>query len=135
MSISTCIICSKQISISKNNYVISQCNHLFHLNCLLSINKFSNKCPSCDTYLLEPNYLDNVKYEWIDILNLIDIIISNLKECILKEKMIKIKSILNYNLENNIKDNIEIFIDNLVEICYTYDNGYEIDMILNELLL
>ncbi len=52
----TCVVCLESIDKSKNNYCISLCEHLFHLDCLLLVTKNNNhpKCPLCSNCLTEP---------------------------------------------------------------------------------
>lgn len=44
--IELCSICTEQIN-DKTNFVITQCNHKFHYNCLLKWNISNNNCPIC----------------------------------------------------------------------------------------
>jgi hypothetical protein len=43
----TCAICLDEIIISSPNTCITECAHVFHLNCFLQNREFSNTCPMC----------------------------------------------------------------------------------------
>lgn len=52
-----CSICLEQL-ILNNNCCITQCNHIFHLTCLLKSNIKNNLCPLCRNILYENNDSD-----------------------------------------------------------------------------
>ena len=45
--IETCAICLDELIISSPNTCITECAHVFHLNCFLQNREFSNTCPMC----------------------------------------------------------------------------------------
>ena len=48
-SIHTCAICLEDLIIPCNNMCITECSHIFHLNCLLISRERNRKCPLCRT--------------------------------------------------------------------------------------
>ncbi len=129
-----CTVCLEPIDRSQNNYCVSQCNHSFHLDCLLTVSKNSFKCPICKNDLAEQEE-DFYEQEPIDINVLLDLVIVNLNESKLKTKLIEIKTLLDNSLENNIKNNINNYIEDFNELCYEYDCKYQIDYQLTSYLL
>jgi hypothetical protein len=43
----TCAICLEQLTIPSPNICITECNHVFHLNCFLQNREFNRLCPMC----------------------------------------------------------------------------------------
>lgn len=143
-----CIICLEPIDTSKNYYSVSQCNHLFHFDCLSIVDKKNNhRCPCCDNYLEEQDNLDiesikiydldEYNYEQVplDIYNLLDIVLIKLNESELKNNIIEIKSLLDAGLKDNILDDIDNYLDNYSELCYKYGCEYPIDLALIKYLI
>ncbi len=142
-----CTVCLEPIDTSQNNYCVSQCNHLFHLDCLLTVSKNNFKCPICNGDLAEQtnneiNELDNIEpnnfkdnyieYEQIEINELFNLVIGTLYESKLKTKIIEIKKLLDTSLENNKNEIFNNYFnicinDDFNELCCEYDCEYNID--------
>jgi hypothetical protein len=45
--IETCAICLDEITIPSSNMCVTECAHVFHLNCFLQNREFNNTCPMC----------------------------------------------------------------------------------------
>ena len=45
--IETCAICLDEIAIPSSNMCVTECAHVFHLNCFLQNREFNNTCPMC----------------------------------------------------------------------------------------
>ena len=59
-----CTICLKEVK--ENNKVLTNCNHTFHLSCILKNYKYNtdsgNKCPVCRNYLFSNNPENHIIY-------------------------------------------------------------------------
>lgn len=155
MEFTICTVCLESIDKSKNNYCIGVCNHLFHLDCLLSVTKNNKyqKCPLCGYYLTEPdidennndnnnnndnddnyyveeNNLDCYGDEAIIISDILDFVIANLIDSKFKSKLVDIQYLIDNNLliecNTNINSNNNL-IDEFSELCYKYDCDYNIE--------
>ena len=141
-----CVVCLEQVIKSNNNYCVSTCNHMFHLDCLLSVVK--NKCPVCETLLKEsdtvnPSENENeneveavVQTDWFDEQvdlyeapinsTFIEKVSTQLAESELKNFLIQLKLLI----ELGTKIDEETF-KNFNDLCYNYDidNGISIQLI------
>ena len=43
----TCAICLEELLIPTSNMCITECAHVFHLNCFLQNREFDTRCPMC----------------------------------------------------------------------------------------
>lgn len=50
--IDTCAICLEELNIPSANICITQCSHVFHLNCFLRNREFNETCPMCRAHIL-----------------------------------------------------------------------------------
>ena len=102
---SECLLCSQYVR--KNNRCVTQCNHTFCLNCLLTFQSHyrTSKCPECNNELINSNnedpetYIEKPFYETLeeetekelDKLGCVDDIAK-----ILEEKGVKMVDLLSY---------------------------------------
>lgn len=51
-NVHTCAICLDELTIPSSNICITQCAHIFHLNCFLQNREFNTTCPMCRSDIL-----------------------------------------------------------------------------------
>jgi hypothetical protein len=58
-----CAICLEELSVSARNSCITECTHVFHLNCLLRNREHNTRCPICRTDIQPEQEQINEVYE------------------------------------------------------------------------
>lgn len=124
----TCAICLEELVIPCPNMCMTECSHIFHLNCLLMSREHNDKCPLCRADILSQRQNDNVQI--IEENNIIEEdIIENIDNVLIiidngMQLSTSITNIVNNASNNNISDMLvherQIYIDQISNLCTNY---------------
>ena len=62
-NIHTCAICLEELSVSARNSCITECAHVFHLNCLLRNREHNTRCPICRNDIFHEQPVNELEYQ------------------------------------------------------------------------
>jgi hypothetical protein len=130
----TCAICLEDLIIPSPNMCMTECSHIFHLNCLLRSREHNRNCPLCraDIPNEQPHNIDNEVVEINDnIINEADLIenIDTVLEEIVNGTQLNtsitdiVSNASNNNISNMDIEERHIYIDQIHNLCIEFCNS------------